>query len=398
MIWKLAYKNILRAPIMNLLMVLQMIVIFFITISMTSSILSRFAYFLPFKDLLKNDGDYYNMLFSYDPETLDPNFKTEELTAKLRGDPKAAASYLPWLSVDGVDAELCSFDDPWLDAYRPELEDGTWFDLDGWQKDTIPIVISDNDEALSVGDQITMTDFASGSKYSCEIIGILKEGARVIGWDSPGASEDFSCKYMYRDHYFAIEQKMLVIMPQRLLAAEQIGTQLHDPLLITYPDGVSAEDRSYNDSYIKSLQTIFNAPVSEIYQNSLVYIFEQCRALLPILFAVLLLTLVSTMSVNALSVKRQIYTYTIYYICGLRWNKCVLINLVSSFYLVLLSLLLTFAGIAAALPALGESVIRLGWIQLLACMVVLVFYVILSVVLPLRIMHSHTPSEILRSY
>lgn len=88
MVWKLAYKNILRDPIMNLLMVLQMIVIFFITISMTSSILSRFAYFLPFKDLLKNDGDYYNMLFSYAPETLDPNFKTEELTAKLRGIPR----------------------------------------------------------------------------------------------------------------------------------------------------------------------------------------------------------------------------------------------------------------------------------------------------------------------
>ena len=266
MIWKLAYKNILRDPIMNLLMVLQMIVIFFITISMTSGILSRFAYFLPFKDMLKKDGDYYNMIFSYDPETLDPNFKTEELTAKLRGNPEVAASYLPWLSVDGVDVELCSFDDPWLNAYRPELEDGMWFDLNGCQKDTIPIVISDNDEELKVGDQITMTDFASGSNYSCEIIGILKEGARVIGWDSPAGS-DFSCRYMYRNYYFAIEQKMLVIMPQRLLAAEKIGTQLHGPLLITYPNGVSSEDRSYNDSYIKSLQTIFSTPVSEIYHG-----------------------------------------------------------------------------------------------------------------------------------
>lgn len=406
MIWRLAYKNVTHQSVMYFLMLIQMIVVFFITISMSSSIYSRFTDYLPFRDVLDGQGTYYDITADVGGPNNDADLlgSSSAVSEELSGHPDIAASYLvPAYEIkEGYDFR--SYDDFWLEIYEPELEEGTWFDLKNWTKeDTIPVVISQNDKGLHVGDTFVMNGVAPRSTIcNLEVIGVLRDGAKIIGSPTESSGPDFSCKDMYENYYFDVEEETLVMIPYSLLPVSNGKAQnalLFGPLLVTYPESPTAEEKKANDEFFGAYMSSARMEISEIKKNSFDYIFEDTRVLLPILLAVMILSCVSAMSVNALSTKRQIYNYTIYYICGLKWKKCVQINLVSSLYLVFLALLITILGVVIMGKAglLANSVITLGGFQLLSCALVALLYVLLSIVLPLRIMSSNTPSQILQS-
>jgi len=134
-------------------------------------------------------------------------------------------------------------------------------------------------------------------------------------------------------------------------------------------------------------------------KNSLDYIFQQIYILLPILICILILTLVSAISVSALSAKRQLKNYAVYYICGLKWKQCALINFYSSLISVLISFVLSIISIIVIIitDSFGETVIELGMWQILSCILIMTIYVLLSVLLPISIIGNNTPNQVLRS-
>lgn len=402
MMHKLALKNLLRSPVMHGMMVLQLSVIYIVAISMTSSLLSRFSYYMPLRKILKSDGEYYVMSQASDPDTGNFGTTTEALTAKLQGNPSVSVSYQVWIAYMEQKPQCyiayISMDNQWLETYTPELAGGNWFSVQDWNKTTIPIVVSQNEYGFDVGDMIEFLSFGTEQPVTCEVIGVLQEGARILGYSIAGENA-FSCKYMYQNFYHTIEETTLVIMPQSLLNTDVINTVPNGPLLITYPDGTDDAILESNHNYLNRMRHLYSFQTNELYHNSIAYIFDECKALFPILLAVLSLTLVSTMSVNAISVKRQLHNYAIYYICGLRWRSCVHINFLSSLYLSLISLLLTFAGLFLVqyLGWLEEYVVQIGWVQLLSCLLIVLVYVGFSIIFPLQMIWGSTPKTVLRS-
>lgn len=87
---------------------------------------------------------------------------------------------------------------------------------------------------------------------------------------------------------------------------------------------------------------------------------------------VLILTLVGALSTSALSAKRQLKNYAVYYICGLKWKQCATVNFWS-------------------------SVIEFGICQFLGCLVIMAVYVLLSLIRPLNIIGNNTPNQVLKS-
>lgn len=141
----------------------------------------------------------------------------------------------------------------------------------------------------------------------------------------------------------------------------------------------------------------FASSIDAINQNSLSYIYESVKLLLPIAIAVLILVMTSVISMSALFTKQQLRYYSIYYICGLKWKRCVLINFYSALLTASGALFVTFLGVACFQPALAQTVVSLGGWQLLICTLLTVFYLLISVILPVQIVYGQTPKDILRS-
>ncbi len=407
MLFKLGFKNLKQNFLMNILIILQMTVVFIIFVSMISTIVSRFSYYNPLKEYLNEQTSFICIPNGINPET---GNTTDELYDLVEEEDEIVAQYnfIAYYD-DGIEPEdgedddfesqkFISYDDKFVEMFTPELESGNWFDLDRPVQDVIPVVVSQNNYGLKVGDVITFIDPLFYNEVTAEIIGVLKDNTKIIDMSS-SYSENVDYRYLYRNYKFESEEKTLFITMQRDVADTGLLTQLNGNVIIKYNDDTSEETIAENYSKLGQMATLYSTNGSIIKEGSLDYIFSQIYILMPIFICVFILTLVGAISTSALSAKRQLRNYAVYYICGLKWKQCTVINLFSSLICILISFALSIiaAFIAKATGILGDTVISLGVWQILGCVVIMIIYVLFSIILPLNIIGNNTPNKILKS-
>ena len=396
MLFKLGLRNIKQNLFMNVLIVLQMTVVFTIAIFMVSTIVSRFQLYMPLKDKLNSKGYFYYVENAINPETGNTLRTTDELYQLLEDTKDISATYNPWLSYEDKEITSISYDDGIINMYTPELTDGNWFDLEKDQSKTVQVVVSKNPYGFKVGDRITVNCF--DGEIQAEIIGIIKDNAKIIGF-SISKNGKYDCRNAYMNYCYDIEQKPLFIFSQKGLKDKMVTTQLNGPVFVTYNDSVANEVIESNNGIMKTMTTLSITKFSEMKSNSLDYIFNQIYTLFPILICVLILTLVGAVSVNALSAKKQLKNYAIYYICGLKWTQCSMINLISAFICVTISFIISIATIFVIkfIGILQNTVVSIGILQIICCSILITIYIILSVILPINIIGKNTPNQVLKS-
>lgn len=410
MLFKLGFKNLKQNFLMNILIILQMTVVFIIFVSMISTIVSRFSYYNPLKEYLNEQTSFICIPNGINPETGNMLNTTDELYDLVEEEDEIVAQYnfIAYYD-DGIEPEdgedddfesqkFISYDDKFVEMFTPELESGNWFDLDRPVQDVIPVVVSQNNYGLKVGDVITFIDPLFYNEVTAEIIGVLKDNTKIIDMSS-SYSENVDYRYLYRNYKFESEEKTLFITMQRDVADTGLLTQLNGNVIIKYNDDTSEETIAENYSKLGQMTTLYSTNGSIIKEGSLDYIFSQIYNLMPIFICVFILTLVGAISTSALSAKRQLRNYAVYYICGLKWKQCAVINLFSSLICILISFALSIiaAFIAKATGILGDTVISLGVWQILGCVVIMIIYVLFSIILPLNIIGNNTPNKILKS-
>jgi hypothetical protein len=119
--------------------------------------------------------------------------------------------------------------------------------------------------------------------------------------------------------------------------------------------------------------------------------------LMPLLICIFVLVAVSSVSLSALRAKKNLKLYGIYYVCGSKWNNCILINLINN-------TITSVAGVLTALIAvniikikglLANTVFTFGGVQLLFVLAVILLNLLISMLMPIGIMRRNTPKEIL---
>lgn len=315
MLFKIGLKNIRQNLFMNILIILQMSVVFVIAIFMVSTIVSRFQLYTPIEDILNSKGYFYDVENGINPETGNTLRTTDELYQLLDSAESISAVYHPWISYENKDIYAISYDDDIIERYTPELADGNWFDLDKDQSEAVQLVVSESPYGLKVGDRIIVN--CDDSEIPAEIIGIMKDNTKTIGF-SISTNGKYDCRNAYMTYSYDIEQKPLFIFNQKGLQDKMVTMQLNGPVFVTYDNTVNSDAIEANNATMKEMTTLSITELSEMKSNSLDYIFEQIYTLFPIMICVLILTLVGAVSINALSAKKQLRNYAVYYICGLK--------------------------------------------------------------------------------
>lgn len=112
---------------------------------------------------------------------------------------------------------------------------------------------------------------------------------------------------------------------------------------------------------------------------------------------ILIMVLISSISVSAISTRRRLKDYAIFYINGLQWKQCALINLYESLIISAISIIfaIVLICIVQLTPIVDNIKIIWSWIGLLACFGVMILYILISMIMPFIIIKHNTPKQIL---
>lgn len=108
--------------------------------------------------------------------------------------------------------------------------------------------------------------------------------------------------------------------------------------------------------------------------------------------------LIASISAGAISVKKQLKNYAIYYICGFRWSQCAGISLVHSVIISVIALVLTISSmwILQISGRFTDTAMHMGIWQFLVCVGLQVFFVLVSWLLPMSIVRGTSVNQVLR--
>ncbi len=300
-------------------------------------------------------------------------------------------------------AKAISYNDNLIEAFTPELKDGRWLQSSK-NTEKLEVVISENDYGWTVGDSIPLlcTGYPDGFVTEAEIVGIIEDDVKI-----PYASaRDGEDKYtlFYDSYSFAIEEIPIMLFSSdtiRNLNTQETGNSILQGMmysaLITYPDDYTEEQLSSEKQKLSSMGCLFSESLRKMDKNSKQYLYEQVYNLLPIVAVLLVLTAVSSVSSSALSTKRRLRDYAIYYVCGLKWRQCILINMIQSLILSALSVILAFICTALIKYTYFSQYIKIiwKWETVLVLAGAAALYILVSMIMPVILIGRNTPKQIL---
>ncbi len=395
---KKSAKSTNKFGIMKVFEVVQLAAVITMLTLIVSAVISRYAMFLPFEKYIDRKG--YMLIFS-DMATY------PEKLAEITGGAECITNqfvnaYDGDTALDGI-----SYSDEFIKAYSPPIKEGKWLaDTDEtYEKDGyIPAVVTSCGGRYKVGDvfesDIIMSfdengapDKVAFARY--KIIGVTEDNAAIASY-----IVNNYVPHSYNDIYAVFNNKyetgdLLLTRISDTYACYGHDGALHGAQFV-FCDNMTDEEYTKLGEKLSRAKGSY-APLSEVYSNSMQYIYEQMYTLFPIAVCIFILTIISTVSISAIYTKRQLRNYAIFYICGARWRTCALHSLKNSAITCgIASILAAVVLIVGKLTFFKETVITFGVWHFAVCALVIVLYLALSMIMPLAVIGSNSPKEVLK--
>ena len=401
MILRTALKNIRNNFLLNLITCLQMAAAMIVTAILVSSILLRFQYYKPLEKYYSANGIYG--IFS--PFALDHSsyFLDDDSLKKELDNPidVIGSGYILASLPDEKPCQSFAYTDNLVQSFTPDLAKGRWLSAANQTK-TLECVVSQNDYGWDVGDDIEISFLLREGvgTYHFQIVGLLNENAKIPG-SYYNNNADINFMQFYRTYSFETEEEPAILMNleslKNLPDGMSIVSGMNCGYIITYPDSTSNEKLETECRKLASFGSVVSVPLQTIRPNHTRYLYRQTYDQLPIIIVLLILTCVSCISSSAITTRSRLHDYSIYYVCGLQWKHCTLINLVQSLICGTVSFLtsLSVLKMIKLIPQLQQFRVIWSWYTAGGMAAVLVIYIIASFIMPKIIIGHNTPKQIL---
>ncbi len=394
---KSANRSTSRFGIMKVFEVIQLAAVLTMMVLIVSAILSRYDLYLPFEKYFEREGF---MVIATDPMTYDKDLE------EYAGSDDMINCQITSRVIGDVDFGGIAYDDEFIESYAPPLEEGVWLSDsdDTYEKNGyIPAVITSCGGRYKVGDVLSQDyDIYNSVSNSTEtvtakfkIIGVLKDKVNIASYVLDKPMEYGDCRDIFNVFSDSFEENdWLLTRLSDEYAFFKSSSVVWGTQFVFY-DGESDEQLEQHKN--KLLEKFKVMPLEDVKKGSMQYIYEQMYTLFPIAVCIFILTIISTVSISAIYTKRQLRNYAIFYICGARWRTCALRSLKNSAITCgIASILAAVVLIIGKLTLLKETVISFGIWHFAVCALVIILYLALSMIMPLAIIGSNQPKEVLK--
>lgn len=420
MFFQLSWKDFKRTLVLNLLVVLLLVAVFLTAISIVSAVQVKLKKYSVLSQYLNKKGVYIESVYLATEQ--------EGISILLR-DEEELKEYFPnissVLSVEQVwEMSVVEHDMPitlWcyseavVDCLSPSMENGRWFHKSDMNSDMLKAVVTYNEEGLKTGDIVTLKTSLTDATEQVEIIGVMKDNESLFFTNLLGGSYGD-----YRDCYYTYNYEaesgnvLMIIADQQVLNGEKNGKfsnlnyrlekdigfqkEMTGGTLITYEDNVSQMVIDQNVEKLKRDSAIYKVyDLDEMNENSWNYILEELYNYSPVFICIFIFVIISAVSVNAITVKKQLKNYAIYYICGLTWKRCARISLcvagvTSGIALAMVIFAMCFLKFTGNIQ---DTALKLGLWQFLVCGLIMICFILLSWSIPLCIVKKTSAKGIM---
>lgn len=414
MIIKYGIKDFSRNLGFNIFIILLISLTFIACIFASSSIYQKLKYYNVFSDVIGGEGYYASVVNPNDtslhmlyPSDLD-DVKYFSDYGKYFGEVSAVYQILDYPDENRLseNARSYAYSGRLIYNYEPMMSEGKWLADVKPESSVIHAVISPNDLGLKTGDIIVQTVPTEEDWIfiRVKIVGVFRDGAKLFGI-TPGNGEiqddkfrdTYKIEELFHNYYKSLYVDPILIYNYDELEQYGIVPLVRPQIMVPFKDGLA--DEQNHKAYMDMIEfTGENIPFADIKASSLAEVRKQLIILVPVVIGLLVLTMISVLSLTAISTHKQLKNYGVLYLCGSRWRQCAFINTVTIMVDLLFSAvvtciamkLLTVAGI------LETTIVRFSVTELLICIGVAVFVLIVSLIMPFAIIGKTQPKEILK--
>lgn len=407
---KLSWKMLKRNKLLNTYIIIQMAVVFSMTIFMVSSVVTRFKYYEPFKKYIDKGGWFYDLGLSDSGAVFLSHDDAAEKLDGIDADDFHFSYHvsLYQTSFTGREYSAFAYDEEMYINYKPRMKDGKWLSEldDKYTEGETPVVMYDHTNTIKIGDIIETGVYVyDPSKNSSDkvlkklrVVGLLNRDSKVVFYNSKGEKD---CNSLYSSIEYIIERKSnedVYLFREKDARREGHSIRAEGPAFINVSNNLSEEAYTKNKSLLDNSSNVF-IELDELEKNSIKFIILEVQKLMPIFVCILLLTLIITVSVNAITTYKEITNFALYYICGITWKKTMLISFIHAVIQTVLALFTAIIGmsICSAASLLSNTVLEFHPLQILVCLAMICVNLIFAFIMPFIIIRNNTPKEILTS-
>ncbi len=391
-----------RFIIMKVFEVCQLSSVFVLIVMICSTILSRYALYAPFKDVLESKG---YMVYSYGSGLVTPEFMKKVIpNAKIYN--TCIGGF--YIESDNKQIDTITYCEELIDRYSPELSEGIWLseNKDSYADTGLMPVVVDAKCRYNIGEIVIIPDYEKNwdengqptetGDIKLKIIGRLKDNVPVVSYpDYVNAPVDYRNIYGVLHSEFEDNDFMLMRTEDMHSFTGRYTPLIGNQFVIC--DEMSDAEYEQVGRIISDELGCTYTPFNRLNFASLEYIYSQMNTLFPIALCIFILTVISSVSISAIHTKRQLHNYAIFYICGAKWRSCALLSLKASLMTCGAStVIMAVFLIVGRLTFMKETIITFGVTAFLVCLGVTILYLALSMIMPLVIIRSTQPREILK--
>ncbi|MDE7362113.1 MAG: hypothetical protein K2N38_09295 [Oscillospiraceae bacterium] len=415
-LFKTAMKNYRKDPVMNIIGFVQLVAVFLVTTVMVSTISIRYRTYDALEDILSSKG-FYVRFGEFDgakmPESgLYENvfYSVDKLNAYFNADPLVAvqgawvANYLEKPDAKTSSAPLILFyDDELIERCKPVLKSGRWLSKNA---DKLEIVVSENDILdWKIGETYSLELFhiSTYRVIEAEIVGIVENSADIFGYnrfESRGISGD-TFRFLYDTHNSHNEGHL--DRPTIISSSEALG-RLFPEVEAHITSAFFIYDDDTPDEFIKEKAMLagqFNGQIvdnlDDLNENSKIYLRGELLTMMPVIVILLSLLIISAISVSAIAARRRLKDYAKYYVLGLQWKQCAAVSLFQALTTAAAALLVSAAALfVIGFTPLSDVITVIVDMRLISALLgILLLYLVFSMIMPLMMLKSATPKQLL---
>jgi len=278
-------------------------------------------------------------------------------------------------------------------------------ELSSEKSNEIPVVIYDAAKTMKIGDIIEKQtlDYSGDENNSyaireirLKVVGILSDDAEIIYYNDH-KYDDFRDMYSSVNEITAKEgYDTIYLFRSEDIQDYNVFAMSSGVAFINYSSIPNEEQKDDNNIIILGITERF-VDMNVFQSNCIHYILQEITKLLPIFICILMLTIVISVSINAITAYNEMRNHSIYYICGITWNKTLIISLFYTMIQTAFAFLFAFAAIVflKQLDIMKNVIIEFHPIQIATCFCVFVFNLLVSLIMPYLIIKNNSPKELL---
>ena len=396
---KMLFQYWIWHPLSSFFLVIQLILILVLTAVASSATFTALKYYTPFSDYYRSQGMFLELSgVHFDNDSICE--ASSELEKKLKN-AKVLSCYSLHASLKGKSTvTFRSYDPDVIQRYRPELIQGNWFSSDLSDDNVIHAVVSGI--SVNVGDTIEAVT-PDKETIPIKVIGILDENTTLFGHTNGSRAYQSDYMQMYTDLSTETLTGTVILLNQaEILQAQKIypsmSCPMSDVVLVKYDKNISEIDAAHNNVKLEKYCDILSAYyMTDLNDQFLRNIRPTLYFFLPMLIAAVVLMCVSAIYSNAIVTEEQMYSYAIFRLCGMNLRQCVCLNFSHVILDVCVAEVISIWIMKNLITgrSIMETTLYYNSSEMICCICVGIFYMLLSFIQPYITLHKQTIHNIL---